>query len=213
MVDVSGVKYFDAISNNKRHEYKLKEAEHKIDDSKRRMLLKFWKEKYDLMNDLVLLHVKTPEFVSPDKMKSLTLPPANGRRIEIRNMSLDSQLLTNKPTTTGRKRPVLSSSPVIDIKGEDAICYPNKQAKHGRTVHMNYPLRRRLEVVRKLEYSLISLELRKDFRTEHAEKYDRNGGWSALRPKTTGRLKKKEFVSDLSYHRAKTSVGFSSLRG
>lgn len=211
MADVSGAKYFDAISNNKRQEYKLKEAEQKIDHSKRRMLLKFWKEKYDLMDDLVLLHVKTPVFVAPSKASSLRPLSSSRTRIEIQNVCLDSKLLTNKPTTTGRMRPVYSSSPVIDIQGEDAVCYPNKQAKHGRAVHMNYPLRRRLEVAKQLEKSLITLELRKDCRSQPAEKYNRNTGWNALRPKTTGRLRTKgEFISTVTYHRPETADCFSS---
>lgn len=208
MADVSGAKYFDAISNNKRQEHKLKEVEHKIDDSKRRMLLKFWKEKYDLMNDLVLLHVKTPEFVAPSKLKSLSPQPTSDTRIEIHNVCLDSKLLTNKPSTTGRKRAVYSSSPVIDIQGEEVICYPNKQAKHGRAVHMNYSLRRRLEVAKQLEKSLVSLELRRDSRSQPAEKYNRNTSWNALRPQTTGGLRNRgdRHSGILSHTRAGTVV-------
>lgn len=71
MVDVSGVKYFDVIFNNKWQEYKLKEVEEKIDYFKWWMFVKFWKEKYDLMDDLVLFYVKILVFVVLSKVSFL----------------------------------------------------------------------------------------------------------------------------------------------
>ena len=217
-VDTTGVKYFNAVTSNKMKECKLKETEMKIDESRKRALIKYWKDKFDILDDLVLLNVKTSRYSKKktEQLKDDSLPEeeADGQaddssgKIRLSEMQMDSKLLTNKPMTIGKGKEPGLLKPVIEIVGSDAICYPNSEAKRGRTVRLNYTTRRRLEAAKHHEQALVSLEEKKLGRQASGTSLNNFNDRHKLLSKRplTSRISKGGLVTECLSNRPKTSM-------
>lgn len=183
----SNLKYFIAISENKRKEVELKGMETKIDDLKKKMLTRYWKDKISVFDEMIRLNVKTPSYdferskeENDDRDNKLTLGP----------MAIDSKLLSGKPVSLQRgNKPGSRIEPVINIEGTDAVCYPNKEAKRGRKVGLNLSVLRRMEQCKALEESIASIRCKSAARRE--DSHTRRNALDFQRPKTAPKLSGK----------------------
>lgn len=213
----SNLKYFIAISENKRKELELKGTESKIDDLKKKMLTRYWKEKIGVFDEMIRLNVKTPSY---DHGRKATDSDDGDNQMSLGPMSIDSKLLSNRPVTL--QRGIKSGSriePVINIEGTETVCYPNKEAKKGRKVGLNLSVLRRMEQCKALEENIASIRCKSAARREAL---DRNSTF-VQRPKTapniTSKSKKRDKKLDSSTasipdetsaddnHRPSTSLG------
>ena len=160
----STMKYFIAISENKKKELELKTREIKIADEQKKMLTRYWKDKIDVFDDMIRLNVRTPTY------SGRATPGMEGEedgRITLGPMQVDAKLMSNKPISLQRGKKGVSSGlePVISIEGSDAICYPNKEARKGRKVPLNPGVLRRIEQCKVLTESIDSLYNKTDRET------------------------------------------------
>lgn len=121
---LAGVKYFNAVSTNKRFVVKQHDEMHRIDAMQRRMLGRVWKEKEDLLNEFIKINVRTPT------------GSAGSRHIELKQMAVDPRLVL---PMDGKARCLKHQAvivPVITIDGRGATLYPKKGAKHGRHIEL-----------------------------------------------------------------------------
>lgn len=198
------LKYFIAISENKRKELELKGRELQIDDLKKKMLTKYWKDKTSIFDDMIRLNVKTPSYdyeripgANHDEDKIVTLGP----------MNIDSKLMSNKPVVLQRGLKAGERiEPVINIEGTDAVCYPNKEAKKGRKVELNRSILRRIEQCKALEQSIASIRCKSAFRRETLQLMHSNAP-AAPRPNTAPGLSDTSSPND---SRPLTSPGLVS---
>ena len=157
MVD-STMRYFVAISENKRKDMELKSASLRIEGEQKKMLTRYWKDKIDVFDDMIRLNVRTPTYsgrTSPgDDNKEY-----NSGRISLGHMKVDSKLMSNKPISLqrGKKGASAGVEPVICIEGSDAVCYPNKEARKGRKVALGLGVLRRIEQCKAITESIDSI--------------------------------------------------------
>lgn len=181
----SNLRYFIAISENKRKDMELRNLENKIDDLQKKMLTRYWKEKISVFDDMIRLNVKTPSYDGERAMSALGKPDDDDTQsMSLGPMSIDTKLLSNRPVTLQRgNKGGGRIEPVINIEGTDAVCYPNKEAKRGRKVGLNQGVLRRLEQCRTLEENIASIRCKSaSRRNENSLNLRRNG--SSRRPKT-----------------------------
>jgi hypothetical protein len=194
----SNLKYFIAISENKRKEMELRGTESKIDDLKKKMLTRYWKDKIGVFDEMIRLNVKTPSY---DHERKANESVDGDNQMSLGPMSIDSKLLSNRPVTLQRGTKAGSRiEPVINIEGTDAVCYPNKEAKRGRKVGLNLSVLRRMEQCKALEENIASIRCKSAARREMLS-LDRNSLF-VERPKTaptiTSKSKKKDKKLDAS---------------
>jgi hypothetical protein len=114
-------KYFDAVADNKRIDAGLKVYELRIDGFRKKAINRIWKTKFDLLDELVLLNVVTPE-CKLEKTKT-----SSSNRVSLRSMNLDDKLFSSKPVSFGYKKSKTPMAPVIEVNGTEAVCYYNIQ--------------------------------------------------------------------------------------
>ena len=182
----STMKYFIAISENKKKELELKNTEFKIEGEQKKMLTRYWKDKIDVFDEMIRLNVRTPTYSGRDT-------PGTDResdgRITLGPMKIDAKLMSGKPMSLQRGKKGLSSGiePVISIEGSDAVCYPNKEARKGRKVALNIGVLRRMEQCKALAESIESLhdKTERDYDTSSSPYW--RDGLSPRRPFTAPR--------------------------
>lgn len=195
-------KYFNAVADNKRIDAGLRSYELRMDDIKRKAINRIWKTKFDLLDELVLINVKTPHC-----RDSKTDPEEN--RIDLTRMCVDDKLFSSKPISFGHKRPKTPIAPVIEVKGTEAVCYPNPEAKRGRHVVLDRRTLRRFEAAKAHTAALLNIDQCKIQR--EASKSDRHPS-SLHRPFTAPRTRKPDLSCGNSKRltrRPRTAVGFS----
>jgi len=150
----SNLRYFEAISENKRKENALRREESKIDDLKKKMLTKYWKDKIGVFDEMIRLNVKTPTYDCEHSGRS------SSNSMTMGSVAIDSKLLSGRPVTLQKGSKGASRvEPVINIEGTDAVCYPNKEAKRGRRVELNKQTLRRIEQCKTLEDNIASIRV------------------------------------------------------
>ena len=181
----NNMRYFIAISENKRKDMELRGLENKIDVLQKKMLSRYWKEKISVFDDMIRLNVKTPSY---DNERATSALGRTGGGEEIQSMalgpmSIDSKLLSNRPVTLQKGNKNLGPiQPVISIEGTDAVCYPNKEAKRGRKVGLGQGVLRRLEQCKTLEENIA--RCKSATRRDSCSLILRRNGSSMRRPKT-----------------------------
>ncbi|KAH3846001.1 uncharacterized protein LOC127873189 [Dreissena polymorpha] len=196
----TNIRYFVAISENKRKQNELRYQESKIDDLKKKMLSKYWKDKFSVFDEMIRLNVKTPSY-SEERVNAYVtndgkMTPSD-KSMTLGAMAIDSKLLSNRPVTLQKNlKPGTRIEPIISIEGSDAVCYPNKEAKRGRKVLLNQRVLRRIEQCKALEESIASSRCKSARRDVSDVMYRRNGS-QVRRPKTAPALKPKS-DSDVS---------------
>ena len=184
----STMKYFIAISENKKKDLELKHTELKIEGEQKKMLTRYWKDKIDIFDDMIRLNVRTPTYTGRTTPGAEDEPNDNGR-ISLGPMQVDAKLMSNKPVSLqrGKKGSSAGLEPVICIEGSDAICYPNKEARKGRKVALNCGVLRRMEQCKAITDSIDSIQ-NKDYRDEETSSpYHWRAGHSSRRPFTAPR--------------------------
>lgn len=190
-------RYFKSVSLNKIKELRLREQEDKIDDERKRVMSKFWKDKYDILDDLVQINVKTPTY-NKSTGSSSGSDKKGDHKIQLGNMNFDGKLLTGVPMTLKKKKrePEQRVEPVISIVGTEAICYPNSESKRGRRVKLDTRTTRTLEAAKAHEQTLETLSMQKytrvqekpnPFHIRNSQKYVGMNG----RPFTAPRLRRR----------------------
>ncbi|OWF37104.1 hypothetical protein KP79_PYT09795 [Mizuhopecten yessoensis] len=164
---VSKMKYFNAMFSNRRNEYRLREKEVRLETQQRKAITKMWQEKYNLLDELVQINVRTPRYQpSADDNNTDDTPDTN--TISLGEVKIDAKLFATKPTSIGGKAKLqaerIKVAPVIDVVGTEAICYPNSEAKKGRRVLLPYQTSRRMEAVRSHHIALDNLRSQKGSR-------------------------------------------------
>ena len=169
----TGLRYFVAISENKRQDVELKNVESKIDGMKKKMLTQYWKDKINIFDEMIRLNVKTPSYERDRSSEG----QEGDNHMSLGPMNIDSKLLSNRPITLQRgTKQGARMEPVISVEGTYAVCYPNKEARKGRRVGLNARVLRRMEQCKTLEDSIASIKNR-DRSLEYNNPY-------GLRPKT-----------------------------
>ena len=183
----SNLRYFEAISENKRKENALRREESKIDDLKKKMLTKYWKDKIGVFDEMIRLNVKTPTYDCEHSGRS------SSNSMTMGSVAIDSKLLSGRPVTLQKGSKGASRvEPVINIEGTDAVCYPNKEAKRGRRVELNKQTLRRIEQCKTLEDNIASIRVQ-SARRDVADVNFRNAAWlAAKRPKSAPRPSSKK---------------------
>lgn len=204
-MSVTKTKYFTAVADNKRIDAGLKIYELRIDDFRKKAINRIWKTKFDLLDELVLLNVKTPE--CNDKQK-----PCTGNRVELRNMGLDDKLFSSKPVSFGHKKSKTQISPVIEIIGKEAVCYPNPEAKRGRHVQLDKRTSRRIEAAKVHTTALYNIDQER-IQREHISESERHSRRFS-RPFTAPKARKPAVPhsSKRLLNRPKTAAGFPIFR-
>lgn len=184
----SKIRYFVAISENKRKQNELRRQESKIDDLKKKMLTKYWKDKFSVFDEMIRLNVKTPSFseerVNACVAKDGKMTPPPDKSMTLGAMAIDSKLMSNRPVTLQKGlMPGTRIEPIISIEGSDAVCYPNKEAKRGRKVGLNQRVLRRIEQCKAVEENIASARCKSARRDVSDVMYRRNGS-QVRRPKT-----------------------------
>ncbi|KAL4237802.1 hypothetical protein ACF0H5_002514 [Mactra antiquata] len=152
----SSLKYFMAISENKRKELELKGTELKIDNLKKKMLSQYWKDKISVFDEMIRLNVKTPSY-DDERLAEDNNEHSEENKLSLGPMTIDAKLLSSKPITLQRGKSCSRVEPIINIEGTDAVCYPNKEAKRGRKVELNQRVLRRIEQCKALEDSIAAI--------------------------------------------------------
>ncbi|KAK3597145.1 hypothetical protein CHS0354_038068 [Potamilus streckersoni] len=162
----SSMRYFNAVTENKRKELQLKGIALHIDDEQKRVITKYWKDKFDLFDEMIKLYVRTPTY----KRSSIDKEPGdkcdNGE-IRMGGVNIDSKLLSGKPVSLqkrGRGRGSAHMEPIISIVGKDAICYPTNEAKRGRKVELTTKEARRIAQVKNISANLDNIVIQKSSR-------------------------------------------------
>lgn len=165
--EASLTRYFKSVSLNKIKEVRLREQEDRIDDERRRVMSKFWKDKYDILDDLVQINVKTPTY-NKFSGSSMSADKKDGHNIQLGNMNFDGKLLTGVPLTLKKKKQdhELRVEPVICVIGTEAICYPNSESKRGRRIKLDTRTTRTLEAAKAHEQTLETLSKQKYTRVQ-----------------------------------------------
>lgn len=210
----------------------LRTLENKIDDLRKKMLTRYWKEKISVFDDMIRLNVKTPTYDGERAMSALGRADGaddDTQSMSLGPMSIDSKLLSSRPVTLQRgNKAGTRIEPVINIEGTDAVCYPNKEAKRGRKVGLNQGVLRRLEQCKTLEENIASIRCKSARRREGSAIHMRRNGSPTRRPKTapgkTSQGKKKtqeensaeeenDTEKDMFDRRPSTSVGSFKREG
>lgn len=196
-------KYFNAVADNKRIDAGLKVYELRIDGFRKKAINRIWKTKFDLLDELVLLHVKTPEC----KLEKTS----SSNRVDLRSMSLDDKLFSSKPVSFGYKKSKTPMAPVIEVNGTEAVCYPNPDAKRGRHVQLDKRTSMRIEAAKVHTTALYNIDQDRIQREKSIyEKQSRNSRRFS-RPFTAPKTRKPTVpqIGKRLLNRPKTSVGFS----
>lgn len=163
---VSNMKYFNAMFSNRRNEHRLREQEVRLDVQQRKSITKMWQEKYNLLDELVQINVRTPRYQPTTQGGTDDTPEAN--TVSLGKVNIDAKLFATKPTSVGGKAKLqaerIKVAPLIDVVGTEAICYPNSEAKKGRHVPLPYQTSRRLEAVKSHHTALDNLRTQKGSR-------------------------------------------------
>ena len=189
----STMKYFIAISENKRKDMELKSASLKIEGEQKKMLTRYWKDKIDVFDDMIRLNVRTPTYsgrASPGEENE----EDHSGRINLGHMKVDAKLLSNKPISLQRGKKGVSAGiePVICVEGSDAVCYPNKEARKGRKVALSLGVLRRMEQCKALTESIDSIHSKADRDQGAPSPYHWRTGALGQRPFTApGRMRAK----------------------
>lgn len=184
----TNLRYFIAISENKRKDMELRNLENKIDGLQKKMLTRYWKEKISVFDDMIRLNVKTPSYDS--ERATSALGKADGaddgsQSMAMGAISIDTKLLSNRPVTLQKGNKGMGRiEPIINIEGTDAVCYPNKEAKRGRKVGLNLGVLRRLEQCRVLEENIASIRCKSASRRDASSTEIRRSASVISRPKT-----------------------------
>ena len=192
MVD-STMKYFVAISENKRKDIELKSASLRIEGEQKKMLTRYWKDKIDVFDDMIRLNVRTPTYSGRTSPGEDNKEENNGR-INLGHMKVDAKLMSNKPMSLqrGKKGASAGIEPVICIEGSDAVCYPNKEARKGRKVALSLGVLRRMEQCKALTESIDSIHSSVDRDQGTPSPYHWRSGALGQRPFTApGRMRAK----------------------
>ncbi|VDI06491.1 Hypothetical predicted protein [Mytilus galloprovincialis] len=204
-MELSMTKYFNAVADNKRIDAGLKVYEHRIDDSRRKAINRIWKTKFELLDELVLLNVKTPECHGKR--------PGTGEiRVGLKNMTLDDKLFSSKPVSFGCKKSKTPVAPVIEVNGKEAVCYPNPEARRGRHVLLDKKTSRRIESAKVHTTALYNIDRDRIQREKTQNDLRRRNPRNFCRPFTAPRSQKPGIPqSKRLLNRPKTSVGFHSI--
>ncbi|KAL3873792.1 hypothetical protein ACJMK2_036877 [Sinanodonta woodiana] len=162
----TSMRYFNAVSENKRKELQLKVIGLHIDDEQKRVITKYWKDKFDLFDEMIKLYVRTPTYKKSNMDKQPGDKCVTGE-IRMGGVNIDSKLLSGKPVSlqkTGRGRGSAPMEPIISIVGKDAICYPTNEAKRGRKVELTTKEARRMAQVKNISVNLDNIEFQKSSR-------------------------------------------------
>lgn len=201
-MELSMTKYFNAVADNKRIDAGLRSYELRIDDNRRKAINRIWKTKFDLLDELVLINVKTPHCQN-------NITDTTENRVDLKRMHLDDKLFSSKPISFGHKKSKTPMSPVIEVEGTEAVCYPNPEAKRGRHVMLDRRTLRRIEAAKAHTTTLLNID--QDRIQREKFKYDRlSRGFQ--RPLTAPRTRKPGVPNCNSkrlLRRPKTAVGFS----
>lgn len=201
-------KYFNAVADNKRIDAGLKVYELRIDGFRKKAINRIWKTKFDLLDELVLLHVKTPE-CKLEKTKTSSI-----NRVDLRSMSLDAKLFSSKPVSFGYTKSKTPMAPVIEVNGTEAVCYPNPDAKRGRHVQLDKRTSMRIEAAKVHTTALYNIDQDRIHREKSIHEMKSRNSRRFSRPFTAPKTRKQTVpqIGKRLLNRPKTSVGFSPHR-
>lgn len=208
----TSLKYFEAISENKRKESELRGMELKIDNLKKKMLTQYWKDKISVFDEMIRLNVKTPTY-DDERISGVECEQSDDNKLTLGPMTIDAKLLSSRPVTLQRGKTCSRIEPVINIEGTEAVCYPNKEAKRGRKVELNQRVLRRIEQCKALEDNIAAIRIKSASR-RLTSSLSRSASALEQRPQTahntTGRSKggpNKNTGTDKDSKRPSTSLG------